>query len=311
MKKRFKLLIDTDIGDEIDDALALYLAMDMDCELVGVTTVFRNAVERARLTKRLLSEYGKGYERVPVYAGYCDPLGMEVRKWGHTCHYSSEIDGEEYRPDGNTPEDAVDFIIDCCKKYGEDLIVVAIGPFTNIARVIQKDAEALSKVKNVVIMGGAFYKQYADWNVMCDTLATDLMFRSLGNLVCLGADVTHTLDVGEKNYATLLECGNRGGALSYLCGLIRLWREENPSRCPTLHDPLAVYYVLDRSICKTEDITVKVITDGYARGLTLNVESYSKAYMNSAYEGDPLPRVTVAKTVESRKFIDLFMEHFT
>ena len=61
-----KILLDTDIGDEIDDTLALYFAMVQGIEIVGVTTVFKNTDERARITKRLMKLYGQGYESIPV-----------------------------------------------------------------------------------------------------------------------------------------------------------------------------------------------------------------------------------------------------
>jgi purine nucleosidase/pyrimidine-specific ribonucleoside hydrolase len=159
MMEKLKLLIDTDLGDEIDDALALYFAMKKGFEMVGITTVFQNTAERARIAKRLLKLYGNGYEAVPVFVGHGTPLAEREREYGHTCHYTSELEKEEYAPDG---DGAVDFIIEQCKKWGKELVVVAIGPFTNIAKVIEKDSAALGLAKKVVIMGGAFFKQYAD-----------------------------------------------------------------------------------------------------------------------------------------------------
>ena len=82
--KKLKILLDTDIGDEIDDALALYFAMRQGLEIVGITTVFKNTDERARITKRLLKLYGKGYETVPVFAGHGTPLAENGDAWGHT-----------------------------------------------------------------------------------------------------------------------------------------------------------------------------------------------------------------------------------
>ena len=76
----------------------------------------------------------------------------------------------------------MDFIIDCCHRYGKDLTVVALGPCCNISKVIEKDPDALSSAAKVVIMGGAYFKQYADWNVMCDVAAADIMFRKVTHL---------------------------------------------------------------------------------------------------------------------------------
>ncbi len=304
-----KIIIDTDIGDEIDDALALYFAMKQGLDIVGVTTVFKNTDERARITKRLLKLYGNGYETVPVFAGHGTPIAQEREEYGHTCHYHELLSSDEYAPDGDA-DVAVDFIIDCCERYGEELVIVAIGPFTNIARAIEHNAAAVNKAGKVVIMGGAYYRQYADWNVMCDVEAADMMFRSLDNLECMGADVTHRLLLSQSEHQTLIDCKNDAAAVE-IAELIRLWSIVNPDRCPTLHDPLAVYYAVCPEVCEVEEQRIAVITEGYARGLTLNIDAYNKAYMNPACERLVDSRCAkVARTVKVRGFIDIFMGCF-
>lgn len=151
--------------------------MREDFEIIGVTTVFRSTIQRARMTKKLLRLYGCGYEKTPVFAGYGTPFMEKPQEYGCVPHYIP--DAEIYQPDSVRPEDAMDFIIQSCRRYGKELTVAAIEPFTNMARVIEKDPEALNLCKNVCIMGGAFFKQYADWNVMCDVEAADRMFRNL------------------------------------------------------------------------------------------------------------------------------------
>ena len=303
--KDTKILIDTDIGDEIDDAWALYLAMRQGLDIVGVTTVFQNTRERARIAKRLLKLYGKGYEGVPVYAGCATPLCDAEREYGHTCHYTEELEREEYAPDG---DNAVDFIIEQCKKHGKELVVIAIGPFTNVARAIEKDPEALAMAKKVIIMGGAYYKQYADWNVMCDVEAADVMFSSLSNLECIGADVTHRLPLTEAQLELLCN-GGRDDASCEIASLTRLWRRANPERLPALHDPLAVQYAITPEICRMEAHQISVVTDGAARGLTLNVDKYGKAYMNPSIKTENVPRALVACDV-NLGFIDTFVSLF-
>jgi inosine-uridine nucleoside N-ribohydrolase len=310
MEKKLKFLIDTDIGDEIDDALALYAAMRLGLDIVGVTTVFRNTEERARITKDLLIAYGNGYESVPVFAGYGSPLGQVERdSWEHTCHYCDALDREELSPDGKSPADAVDFIIDCCKRWGDELVIVCLGPLTNLAHALKKDAVALASVKKTVIMGGAFFKQYADWNVTCDAPAADVVFEKSNRLECVGADVTHTLDIGWANLERLTSC-NGDGAMAKVRDYVSLWKAEITDRAPTLHDPLAIYYAADESVCDTADVSVKVITEGAAMGMTLNVDAYSKAYINPAYSEITPHKVTVTTRVDSQKFIDTFMDLF-
>ena len=307
--KKIKLLIDTDIGDEIDDAMALYFAMSEGFEIVGITTVFKNTDERARITKRLLKLYGKGYENVPVFAGCGTPIAESPRKYPHTCHFHDELESEEYSPDGNC-DDAVDFIIECCEKYGKDLAIVAIGPFTNIARAIEKNAAAVNKAAKVVIMGGAYYRQYADWNVMCDVEAADVMFKGIKNLECVGADVTHQTVLNRNEHEIMASCKKDAAAVE-IGELIKLWSVVNPDRYPTLHDPLAVYYAIHPEILETERQRISVITDGYARGLTLNVDAYNKSYMNPACDSlDSDHTALVAKKIDAKRFIDTFIDCF-
>ena len=305
---KLKLIIDTDIGDEIDDALAIYYAMRREYDIIGITCVYKNTEERARITKRLLSLYGKGYESVPVFAGHGTPIAEEKTEHPHTCHYHEGLNAPEYAPDGGE-DAAVDFIIDSCEKYGKNLAIVAIGPFTNIARAIEKSPESLNKAARVAIMGGAYYRQYTDWNVMCDVEAADVMFSSLSNLECVGADVTHRLPLTREQHEVTLNCQSDGAAIE-IGELIRLWSIVNPDRYPTLHDPLAVEYAVNTDVCDTERARVKVITDGFARGLTLNVDGYNKDYMNPVYAENRVNEVVVAKDIDAKAFTEKFLEVF-
>jgi len=293
--------MDMDIGDDIDDAIALYAAMERGFDLIGVTTVFRNTADRANMAKKLVTLYGCGYENTPVYAGYGVPTAEAAQEYGHVIHYTEDV--ENYTPDSTDPTDAVDFIIESCRKYGKELCVIAIGPFTNLARVIEKDPEALNLCGKVCIMGGAYYKQYADWNVMCDVEAADTMFRTLENLECIGADVTHLCEAEPVLYDALMHGSKEDLAWKYLCEMCRIWRTDRPDAKLLLHDPLVVYYAEDPSICGTEVITAVVLTDGYARGMTLNVNAYGKKLMNrTAYEGYPMKECRAARTVDLEQF---------
>lgn len=309
MNEKDKILIDTDIGDEIDDALALYLAMRLGMDIVGVTTVFKNTRERARIAKRLLKLFGNGYGEVPVYAGEQVPIAEKETELNHTCHYSEELDKQDYAPNGEG-NDTLDFMIDCCKKYGKRLTLVAIGPLTNIARVIQREPNVLDRIDKVVIMGGAYFKQYADWNVMCDVEAARLVFEQVKTLECVGADVTHRLLLNTVDLQKLMSLSGKSGADGYVGKLMTLWQKENPTRLPALHDPLAVYYAAFPDICSMKKQSISVISDGIARGITLNVNEYSKAYLNPIYENTELNEVTVAHSVRAKLFLDTFMSYF-
>ena len=91
MNDRIKVLIDTDIGDDIDDTFALLLAMHLNFDIVGITTVFQNTVSRARLAKKILKSFGSGYEQVPVYAGYGTPIDIRREEYP-MCQYSPDLE---------------------------------------------------------------------------------------------------------------------------------------------------------------------------------------------------------------------------
>ena len=303
MDNRKKIIIDTDIGDDIDDVFALIAAISADFDIVGITTVFRNTRERARMVKKLLSLYDGEFESIPVYAGFGSAFGEEEMEYPHLCQYTEDLDSPMYAPDSDNPQDAVAFIVESCKKYGKDLTVAAIGPFTNIARVIEADGNALDMADRVVIMGGAFFKQYADWNVMCDPVAARIMFDSLHNLECIGADVTHLLTL-DKGLAYAVESYHGDNAAAeYISRLYRLWYDINNEPRFILHDALVMYYIADSSICTMEPAGIEVICDGAAKGVTFNIDAYTKAYMNDYYQNrDMSKKALVASSVDLEKF---------
>jgi len=161
-------------------------------------------------------------------------------------------------------------------------------------------------------MGGAYYKQYADWNVMCDVTAADLTFRTLTNLECIGADVTHLTRAEDRLYENLLYYQGSEKGHQYLSKLCQLWRADPSKSELLLHDPLVIYHLTHKGLCKMREASVVVMTDGYARGLTLNVDAYSKKHMNrEAYaDFDDRHKITVAHAVDLEAFNNLIFNDF-
>ena len=313
MDARKKIIIDTDIGDDIDDAIALFAAMRQGFDILGITTVFRNTTERAHMARKMLMEYGGGYENVPVYAGYGDPYGTPATAYCHIPHYTQDLDMNCYAPTDTDPEAAIDFIINACHTYDKELTVIAIGPFTNIARVIEKDPTALNSAAQVAIMGGAYLRQYADWNVICDTIAADIMYRNVDNLLCIGADVTHQMPAEGTLYDALLHYDGDNAAHRYLQTMCTMWRAEHPTVPLLLHDPLVIYFVADPTLCTMEKASIAVLTDGYAKGMTLNIDAYRKAHINTeSYKNFDLSRKTsFAAQADKQTFLSRICRDFT
>ena len=304
MSKEKLIILDTDIGDDTDDALAMLLLLKFDnVRLLGVTTVFKNTPLRARLAKRILQLAGRG--DIPVYAGYGKPYVGQPKLDDGFVQYTPEIDGDSCRPnnvDERNGDEAVDFIIDNAKRYGKDLTVLAIGPYTNIAKAYERDPKAMSGC-NTVCMGGCFYEQFVEYNVAMDPEACDILFKSDMSTTFIGADVTWQAQLNDEQTRKVLSLHN-DGLTGYCAELVRLWK----SKCwfnPVLHDPLAAYYVIDDSICTTEQVWSEVELKGeHTRGLTVNIDHFFK-YLQHKTPGKK--RIRCAKTVDADRFISIFL----
>ena len=304
MMEKYKILLDTDIGDDIDDALALALALEMpEMELVGVTTVFQNTEKRARIARKMLSLWGRD---VPAYAGIAlgEKAGMPYAQT--PCQYTPELDSPEYAPCNVPAEDegmgAVDFLIRSAEQFGPELTIVAIGPLTNIARAIQKAPQSMRRVQRIVLMGGSFQRQFREWNIVCDPLSAKRVMEFEGEVVCIGLDVTSQTRLSRRQHEMLL--GAKGDEKrAYLSRLVELYTAST-GNTPILHDPLTVYYVAHPEILLTEPTLVQVETEGtLTRGMTVNVDQLYE-YLPHELEG---ARLLVAKAVRSREFIADFM----
>jgi inosine-uridine nucleoside N-ribohydrolase len=137
------------------------------------------------------------------------------------------------------------------------------------------------------------------------------MFDNVPNLECLGADVTHKLDIGQVERDKILAYKNSGinPAGRYVSEIFSIFTNYN--RPMYLHDPLAVYFPTNREICSMEKARVEVMVEGIMRGITFNIDAYNKAYMNP-YCKDCVNKnkISVAKEVRKKEFTDLFISAF-
>jgi purine nucleosidase len=143
VKPRTKIVLDTDIGDDVDDAFALGLALQSpELKVVGVTTAWGDTALRARMVRRMLLE--TGHAEIPVAEGIVtkSKTNFSQAKW-------AEGGPEAPRTDG------VEFLLNAIRKNPGELTLVAIGPLTNVGAAIERDPETFRKVKRVVLMGGS------------------------------------------------------------------------------------------------------------------------------------------------------------
>ncbi|MFJ5713046.1 nucleoside hydrolase [Neobacillus sp. NPDC093127] len=291
-----KIIIDTDIGDDIDDALAISLAVKSpEIDLIGVTTVWKDTAARARLAKSVLRMLGRG--DIPVYIGCAQPLIGKVDDQEIPNQYSADMDFITV----NTDMDAADYIIDTVMKSEGDISLVTIGALTNIALAIVKKPEIKNRIKRIVMMGGAYYFHYNEYNIECDPEAARIVFESGIPIKAVGLDVTLQCQLTKEDVERIEHPHSE--ITKFLSELIGRWTKIN-NYLPILHDPLAVCAVFDKELLEFKEERIVIETKGeFTRGATHNQTSYR--WGNT----DPVnSNIWTAKNVDHEKFTKLFMD---
>ena len=261
------VIIDTDIGDDVDDALALALAVSSsEIELVGVTTVFQCAEPRARLAAHLLAAFGR--QDVPVHAGTDRPLLGQLRPdW--VPNQLAVLEGTA------APAPAADHAVDFLVREGmrrEGLVVLPIGAMTNVALALAMEPRLVSRVR-ILAMAGAWDRAGAEWNVRCDPEAVAAVLASGARVDFVGLDVTTRVTLPQPELRRLLEARDPAGRA--LAGFLGAWQRgwgKNPDFAPVLHDPLAVAAVFRPDLLRWEEAHVAVdLTATHVRGQTVTV----------------------------------------
>ncbi len=297
--KKIKLWIDTDIGDDIDDAYALALALaSPEIELVGVSTVFKNAKQRAYIVKSLLC--AEGSRNVPVYAGLDAPEKEEIKIFDYERrdeegkviirHFKKSM--EEYEYDG---DDAVGALLDAADKFPDELTVLGIGPLTNLAAAYKSRPKSFAKIKQILLMSGFFVEQYPEWNVMCDPEATRTIYGCGLPLKIVGANVTCKTEVFEEDEKKLLSIGGTEGKL--LKEMLEIWLSDNRHNS-IMHDGLALS-CLYADYVTFEKQNIFVPLEEGARGYTLRIHGAPSPVISA---------VEVSVGVDERGFMNSLTE---
>jgi len=301
-----KYILDTDIGDDIDDAFALDLALKKNLPLVGITTVFKNTDDRARIAKKMLALAGKS---LPVYAGLSQTLDGITRTTEHCCQWTEDLADKKYSPDNSDGKNcdenaAVDFIVESAKKYGKDLYILAIGPLTNVAAAILRDKNALDRIGGVIMMGGDYANQYTEWNIFCDVKAAEVLFTSELDITAFGHEVTSKFSITERQQNYIFNM-NGNAYSSYLSELSRLWilSKPSPEWRIVLHDVLVVRQAAEEGFCKTKEIEMHLETQNpYVYGMTINLDKYDLVKSPAG------KKITIAIDPDMREILDTEMK---
>jgi inosine-uridine nucleoside N-ribohydrolase len=309
-----KVILDTDIGDDIDDALALALIVNSaELELVGVTTVFLHAVRRAKLAARVLRTYNRA--DVPVYAGVDLPLLQDeqplIREISGKSNRSRDAHGgfvpcqfmDDMENETVANRDAVSFIIEAAHAAPGQIELICIGPLTNAAIAIRLDRRLPKLLSGITLMGGMFSEQIPEWNIRCDPEAASIVLSSGANIRCIGLDVTLRCRLELMEIERMRHIGS--DATSLIGELVDRWLATYRAECPLLHDPLAVATLIDPSLVACERRYISVDLVGPARGATLARRTAPKEPANGWAAAE------VAVDVQRDLFMKLFLERVT
>lgn len=296
---KIPILLDTDVGDDIDDALALGLILSSpELELRGVTTVFGDAHTRALLLCRLLHAVGR--DNIPVASGRPAKDPPEYRgqlQYGLRPAYRK-------RP---VKESAVEFLYNQLKAEPSKFTLVAIGPLTNVAELLAKHPECKPWIKRLVLMGGAVRVGYSgkppaevEWNIKCDIAAARAVFRSGVPLVVAPLDATTDLKLKGKQRDAVFRAGTP--LSNQLRALFQLWDQPTP----TLFDPVAVTLCFDERFFKMEDLRLEVDDKGITRigtgkpnarvATSVRRDDFLRWFSERLAPGKPLPAIPLKAT---------------
>ena len=255
-----KVIIDTDIGDDIDDAFAVALALrSPELQILGITTTFGDTETRARLLDRFLAEVG--HPEIPVAAGVpTPPKGTFTQR-----HYAES--GRFAKP---SHPDAVAFLLDQIGRNPGQITLIAIGPLMNVGAAIDKDPTTFRKLKRVIMMGGSIKRGYGDlgfgppvppqpeWNILNDIPSAQKLFASGVPLFVMPLDATQ-LKLDEVKRAFLFSQGTP--MTDALTLLYHFWGQETP----TLFDPMTIAFLVNPTLCPVQPMHIRVDEKGLTR----------------------------------------------
>jgi purine nucleosidase len=292
-----KLLLDTDIGSDIDDSVCLaYLLAQSDCELLGITTVTGEAAKRAMMADALCSAAGRD---IPIFSGLENPLLIPIRQ----THAPQFAAAEKWlrRRDFPTGQ-AIDFLRQTIRQHPHEITLLTIGPLTNIAALFTIDSEIPPLLKALVLMGGNFtparwnnVSVLAEWNILNDPHAAAIVFRAdIPQIRAIGLEVTTQVTLPSEEVRQRFQ----HKLLRPVLDFAEIWfRDAHPHI--TFHDPLAATTIFDNKICAFHPGNIEIeLTSPRIAGFT---------YWDPTAKS---PRHQVATSVDTARFFDHYFHNF-
>ncbi len=256
-----KVIIDTDIGDDIDDAFALALALQSpELHILQINSDYGDTELRTRLLDRFLGAVGK--KNIPVATG--------VRTEVDANHFSQWRYAEREPADLAIRIDAVTSTLAQIHKYPGEITLIAIGPSVNVGAMIDRDPTTFHQLKRVVMMGGSLYRNRDDlssrqpreivpeWNIVQDISGAQKLFASGVAIYMLPLDATR-LKLDEVKREALFRQGTR------LTDQLTLLYHQWGWLTPVLFDAMAVGFAINPALCPTKPLNILVDAKGITR----------------------------------------------
>uniref|UniRef100_A0A452XS39 uridine nucleosidase n=2 Tax=Aegilops tauschii subsp. strangulata TaxID=200361 RepID=A0A452XS39_AEGTS len=275
-EETMKLIIDTDPG--IDDSVAIMMAFHAPgVEVLGLTTIFGNCTTAYATRNALILCEKAGHPDVPVAEGSAEPLKGGKPQVADFVHGSDGL--------GNVPvpapttkkaeQTAAEFLVDKVSQFPGEVSVLALGPLTNIALAIKMDPSFVTKVKKIVVLGGAFFAAgnatpSAEANIHSDPEAADMVFTSGADIAVVGLNITTQVSFTEADLSELRSSG--GKQAQFLCDICKFYSDWHlhsyGDPAVFLHDPVSLAALVRPELFTFRKGVVRVETQGICRGHT-------------------------------------------
>jgi inosine-uridine nucleoside N-ribohydrolase len=297
----------------------LFLHRHPDAELVGVTTVAGNGtLEAVTANARYLC--GRFGIAVPIARGAARPLGGELHEPPTFIHGADAL-GDVPRAAGVAAaldaRPAPDFIVDAVRARPGEIVILAVGMLTNLARALIADPTIVTLVRGVVIMGGAFgidghtgnARPTAEANIFGDPHAADIVLTAAWPVTIIGLDVTERIVMTTAFLQRLRDGGTPEGA--FIWDVTRGYADFHERRDELggifAHDPSAAVCALDPAAFTFRSGAVRVVTDGVAVGTTIQ-RLAARPFPRSGWDWAPAQRVAV--DVDTQRVLQTFAAPF-
>jgi len=269
--KRIPVILDTDIGDDIDDTWALGLLLqspEFDVKLV--VGDYGRPLYRARLLAKLLQEMGRSDIPIGIGVEVAGVGGVESQgKW------LGDYNLKSYP--GRVFTNGVQALVDTIMKSPEPITLIAIGPLPNIAAALEREPRIAQRAR-FVGMHGSVRRGYgggtnvaAEWNVKCDPRAAQRVFSAPWEMVITPLDTCGVLDLFGEQFARVRD--SSAPVAKVVLANYRDWAaarsdlapKQVEARSSTLFDCVAIYLALREDFCRMEALKLKVTDDGFTR----------------------------------------------